>query len=231
MRCLQTTLNWMSKKVSRSHPEWFFPKIFFWSVPWGTDPIWRVFSEMGWLNHLVAIFMVISSWNGSIDWIWSPVEPGMFFFNEPFWGVYLLTSLQLHVWFKNQYILCGGFKCVHLQMQIRIARTVSCQELTPQNTRPLYFQEYLILYTKIHLFNPQIRQVVVRSLESSLRIFKKQTTRHELQSAVVGFPRRASSVNLKTNHGRGHGLPTEKWMVERNWWRFFSAVFFLGIDL
>jgi len=60
-------------------------------------------------------------------------------------------------------------------MKIRIARAVSCQELTPQNTllpSLVLSRTFASLY-KIHLFNPQIRQVVVRSLESSLSIFQE----------------------------------------------------------
>ena len=90
------------------------------------------------------------------------------------------------------------------------------KNLPPQNTRPLYFQEHLILYTKSICSIPKYDKLLLDHWKVLWEFFKKQTTRRELQSAVVGFPRRASSVNSKMNRGRGHGL-------RRNgWWKQFG---------
>lgn len=164
------------------------------------------------------------------------VEPAIFFFNEPFWGVYLLTSLQLHVWLKNQYILCGGFKCVHLQM-IRIARTVSCQELTP----PKHPSACTFKHIWFFLQNSFVQSPNTTSCCSITRKFFENFSRNKppdancnlrLNFMGCGVSKAGFLSQFKDEpRERLHGLPTEKWMVERNWWRFVSAVFFLGTYL
>jgi len=111
-------------------------------------------------------------------------------------------------------------------MQIRIARTVSCQELTPQNTRPLYFQEYLILYTKSICSIPKYDKLLFDHWKVLLSIF--QETNHQTRPAICGCGvSKAGYLSQFKDEPRERSRPApEKWMVERNLVKIFFQQFF-----